>query len=1370
LDINLYGLWKHLSLRIFNKNLIMPFKNSLSIFFVVITSVTVALSLTIINRQLLPGKNDTYPQMWKRVDSCESKGLTESALKIVSGIYERARTENNAQQFVKAVIYKMKFAQYKEEFSQEKNINELAEEAAKAKFPVKPVLHSILADAYWQYYQVNRWKFYNRSQTLNFDKNDIATYDLKALVNAAVFNYRASLRDSVLLKQTKINLFEEVILPGTSSARLWRPTLYDFLAHRALDFFKNSEADVTKAANQFAVNQDDYLKPYPAFLKLSVPQPQDSLDLAYYAVKLFQDLLSFQLKTNNQDGLADLEMERLEFTYANSKNQFRDSLYLETVKATALRFQNSSRAGEIRHLEALWWLSKSPEYKPLESDRYKWNRKKALAICNEIIKKYPRSRGAQMAANTVNNIRRKNLSLTAEQVNEPQQPNRVLIHYSNVTKVYFRLVKTDYFAYQKLMRRQYEKDFVSKILALPTVQAFEQMLPEDPDFNPHAVETKVPPLEHGYYVLVASDSPQFLAKESVINFQLYIVSDLAYINKNKATGGYDFYVLHRQTGKPVKQATAQVLFNTYNYKNNAYEYSKGKSYTTDDNGHFELEGDDRNTNNFFVEFTSGKDKLMSDGNFYNYRDYENNSGETRSFIFTDRAIYRPGQTIYFKAIVLKSLKNRSEILTGQRVTLTFYDVNHEKISAQDLVTNDYGTVSGSFTAPQGVLTGQMQITDGYGSVSVSVEEYKRPKFETRFDTLKGSYKINEQVSLKGFAKAYAGNNIDNADVKYRVLRRVNYPDWWYWYRPYQNNSASEVEITNGVLKTDDQGYFEIKFRALPDPAADKKDNPVYTYEVMADVTDMNGETRSAQVDFRVGYKALELDFSCPAIINVADLPKMSVSARNLNGVEEIVKGKLTVYELTQPQKVFRKRLWEQPDKHLFSREAYYKLFPHDLYEDETNQYTWKKSKKVFDRNFDTKTDKNIVITEFKNLSPGVYLAEGICVDKTGEEVKSFNYITVFNPASNELPFKTPQWSYDIKQIAEPGETASFIIASSYNDLNCLYELESQARRERKFISPSLKPVEIPVIDEDRGGISTATHFIKHGRIYSSAHYITVPFTNKELVVEYATFRNKLLPGQQEEWTLTVKNKKGDKAAAEMLAALYDASLDAFSPNVWNFNIYNSFYPRAAWMHSLEDVVQSFPSGNYRNDYVNVDPLDYDRLNYFGMNYYAGRNGGYRMYKQSARNSVAFQAEGAELEDAVSAQSGVAASQIPALKADAALADKIFGGNAKDTKPGSDKTPEEKNQEQQPPPRKNFNETAFFFPQLRTNEKGEVLIKFTIPESLTKWKFMGLAHTKDLSYGRTQNEVITQKELMVVPNAPRFFRENDKMTFVAKLLN
>lgn len=1321
---------------------------------------------------LLPDKNEPYAALWKRVDSCERKGLTESALKVVEGIYARSKAENNAPQLVRSVIYKMKYARYKDDFSQEKNIGQLLEEVRQAKFPVKPVLESLLAESYWQYYQANRWKFYDRSQTVAFNKEDVATYDLKSLVSEVIAHYRASLQDTARLKDTKIDVFEEIVIPGAASTRLWRPTLYDFLAHRALGFYKNSEAGITKAANQFALNDAAYLQPYPEFLKFIPARPQDSLELKYEAVVLFRELLNFHRQTHNDNALVDLEMERLQFMMSESHHPAKDTLYLGTLSWLQNRFAKNARAAELHHFEAQWWAEKAALYNPLAGEEHKWDRKKAAEICNGILKKYPGSKGAQLAKNTLLDIQAHTLSVTAEETNDANLPNRVLVNYRNVPKVYFRLVKADYLDFLKLQNKYYDKEAVSRLLRWPAVMEFAQELPDDKDYNPHAVEVKVPGAGPGYYVLLASTSPQFQARESSLCYQLYAVSGMAYMARRKTGGGYEVYVLDRQTGQPLKQVKAQLWYQVYNYGSGSYEFQKAASYTSNEQGLFSIDPVQGASNSFMMELTHGKDKLFSKTEFYTYSEHEYKAPETRSFIFTDRAIYRPGQTVYFKSILLRGIKNRQEIVPGQALTLTFYDVNRQKIASQELVTNAYGTVSGSFTAPQSGLTGQMSITDNYGTAYISVEEYKRPKFEAAFDTLKGIYRLNDEVSLKGFARAYAGNAVDGSEVKYRVLRRVDYPYWWSWYRPYYR-PASEVEIASGVSKTNDKGGFEIRFKALPDPTVDKTENPTYTYEISADVTDVNGETRSAQTHFRVGYKALELSVYCPEVISLLDLPKMTVSAVNLNGVEEKARGQLTVYELHQPDHVFRRRLWAQPDKQVYSQQEYYKLFPNDLYADEDNRYKWGKKRQAFTRNFDTEKDKNVLMSEFKNLQPGVYLVEGLCKDKFGEEVKSVNYITVYNPSSGELPLKTPLWSHAVKTSAEPGETAAFISASSYSNVTALYELEGEERQEKSFISPSMKPLEISVTEKDRGGLVAGVHFIKFGRVYSASHYITVPFSNKDLVIEYASFRNKLLPGQKEEWKLTVKNKKGDKAAAEMLATLYDASLDAYRPNQWNFGLYSTFYPRFQWTHSLERESQPYQYSDYAYRYAAVEEISYDELNYFGLSFYGdGRwygNGGavYKKYKSGGRRSE----EKPEAEEM--AMDAVAAAPAAGMKEQFKAADKNIAPGEADAKDGASISRRGSGAAQNEAPvaaRKNFNETAFFFPQLQTNEQGEVLIQFTIPESLTKWKFMGLAHSKDLSYGQTQNEVVTQKELMVMPNAPRFFREGDKMTFVSKVAN
>jgi hypothetical protein len=231
-------------------------------------------------------KGDSYEKLWKRVDSCENKGLTESALKIVNGIYSKAKTENNAPQFVKAILHRMKFESYKEEFSLEKSIFKLRDEANAAKFPIKPVLQSILADAFNQYFQNNRWKFYDRTATVNFKNDDIETWDLKAINYAIISNYKASLENSDSLKRTKIDIYDAILEKGTTECRQWRPTLYDFLGHSALGYFMSSEADVSRPANRFTVNDEEFLKPYSDFLDASIINPSDSLETKVLCIKV----------------------------------------------------------------------------------------------------------------------------------------------------------------------------------------------------------------------------------------------------------------------------------------------------------------------------------------------------------------------------------------------------------------------------------------------------------------------------------------------------------------------------------------------------------------------------------------------------------------------------------------------------------------------------------------------------------------------------------------------------------------------------------------------------------------------------------------------------------------------------------------------------------------------------------------------------------------------------------------------------------------------------------------------------------------------------------------------------------------------------
>ncbi|MBL7895404.1 MAG: hypothetical protein JNK50_08960 [Bacteroidia bacterium] len=1332
--------------------------------------------------EIMISKGDNYEKLWKRVDSCENKGLTESALKIVEAIYAKAKTENNAPQFVKAVLHRMKFESVKEEFSLEKSIVKLRDEAEASKFPVKPVLQSILADAYWQYFQNNRWRFYERSTTVNFKNDDITTWDLKTITDATIKNYKASLENADSLKRTKIDIYDEVIVKGTKECRQWRPTLYDFLAHRALTFFLNSEPDITRPANRFTVNDDIYLKAYPEFVNANITNPSDSLETKYFGLRLLQDLTRFHQNDSKPDGLIDVELIRLEHVYNESQNSKKDTLYFSALKGLQSKFASSPRVTEIDYKIANWYLQKSSLYKPLAGDDFKWHKKTAKEICVEAIKKFPDSYGAAQCKNLISSIEAKSMNLSIEEVNEINKPFRALITSTNLNKLYFKVVKTSNLELRKIYRKEYGEKLYNKLLSLPVVKSFEQEIPNDGDYQSHNLEIKMPELQAGYYMILGSVNPDFKYSSNLVSYAQCIVSDIASIERRKEDGTYDFFALNRQTGEPLKNIQVQLWHEKYNYTIRDYEIKKGESLKTDDKGYFNVSYKNDNDRSFFVELTNGNDTYFNNNSYYTYKPYENEYTQIRSHYFTDRAIYRPGQTVYFKGIVLEGKNNDNfKIKANYPVTVAFYDVNYQKISEQNLTTNEYGSVSGQFIAPQGVLNGQMHITDGHGTAYISVEDYKRPKFEVNFNPVVGSYKINDEVTVTGLAKAYAGNVIDGAKVSYRVVRRVNYPYWWWWYRPYYTQSQ-ETEITNGETTTNDTGTYIIKFKALPDESVSKKSQATYQYEIYADVIDINGETHSSQAYVTVGYQALQLNVDADEIINQNEIKPISIRTNNLNGVAEATKGSFVVYRLKQPEKVFRNRLWTQADRNSLTKEEYYKTFPNDLYADELNKYKWEKETKVFEKAFDTgsKTEYDLA-AELKSQKAGQYVIEAICKDKFGEEIKAFQYFTLFKMGGNESPEVSPQWFYTDKHKAEPGEKIAFILNSGYST-NYLYELEHKGKIvDSKMINASMKPNDISVIEDYRGNVSFHTTFIKNNRFYHQNKIISVPYTNKELDIEFSTFRNKLLPGQEEEWKLTIKDKKGDKQVAELMAAMYDASLDAFRSNYWYLSVYQNYYARLNWSSAIGRQTNSSEYNNLPHDYASVPSRYHDYLNYFGLYFYS--NYGYgRGYAEDGAMPLAAAEMDAKSGDApVETKSAAPKKSVMREKS---KADK--NGEAKEEEAndatatgvggiaqnagGKDGKKGKEDELGNVKARSNFNETAFFFPALETNEKGETVIKFTVPESLTKWKVMGLAHTKDLKIGQFQKEVVTQKDLMVMPNAPRFFREGDKMTFISKISN
>ena len=1323
--------------------------------------------------------NYDFEKAWIQVQEFESKGLPESALKIVNEIYKNSKIQKNASNQVKSVIFQLKFLNEKEENSTVKNIYKVQNEIKTAEFPVKPVLHSMLAEMYWRYYQANRWKFKQRTKTVNFKNDDLETWTSEKIVDETIHNYQQSLDNKAELKKYKINLLTEIISGGNEIGKDYRETLFDFLGHRAVDFYMGEEPGLTQPAYNFTINSAEYLLSATEFSKINIIS-KDTLAYKYYALKIFQQLIEFHLNDEKPDALIDVDLKRLQFVYQHLTLSNKTELYLKTLENLEQKYISSPLSTKITYQIASIWQLKGNLYNASKSEDHKLDLKKAFEIAEVAKKRFPKSDGANMCIMLQDQILLKSISVQTEAVNIPNQAFRALIKFKNFTNANWRIIKTDkneITSQRKKWESNYnvnrEEKFLEYFAAKKPVKFGSIILPDEKDFQFHSAEVKIEGVPEGDYMILFSNDENFKTSSNVMAYGFTTISNINFISRNQSDGSNELYVLNRESGQALKAVKVRLLYNKYNSKRSEYVITKGDSFTTDEKGYVKIPLQKRDDiRNFYFDFTYQNDKLSTidiDSYRYSYNGifyqntFDKRQYDNETFFFLDRAIYRPGQTIYFKGLMISTDGKNPKILTKQTSNVVLYDVNHQVVVELKLTTNEYGTFNGSFTAPSSGLTGFMTLDNGSGSTSFSVEEYKRPKFEVNIDTLKGSFRLNEIIKIEGKAQAYSGANIDGALVKYRIVRSARYPYWW-WCRWGYYPTSPEVEILNGQSNTDEKGKFKFDFQALPDLNISKDSDPTFSYKVYVDVTDINGETHSNQKTVDIGYKALlvsadisDFDKSEKESINV------KINSINLAGQFEPAKGKIIIWKLKNPLRTYRERSWEKPDQFIYSEDEFHKFFPHDQFADENNFLKWEKEKEVVQINFDTEKGKNLNFKNIKNWVTGKYLLEISSQDKYNEPVKEVKYFDVFDTNAKHLAYPETNKILPLTTSLEPGGKMQILFSTSLPNTNVLYEIEQDGNiifKEWLNVNNSQHILEFLIKEEDRGGLAAHFAFMKDNRIYIETLNINVPYSNKNLDISFESFRDKLQPGQEEHWKLKIAGPKGEKVMSEMLASMYDASLDSFRPHTWDFNIFSGSVNRLGWIGHKGYEIENFKifDQNWNvNKYLPFNTPYYDNLNWFGYDFYQYNypSGGLR---RSAAPMMSKSRDGDKQKKEISSELAMDDSKLSEVV--------VVGYGTRKNQPPTPPTSKENFSEVKI--RKNFNETAFFFPDLKTDENGNIIINFTIPEALTRWKMMGFAHTQDLKSGMITKELVTQKDLMVVPNQPRFFRENDKMVFAVKV--
>lgn len=1334
-----------------------------------------------------------YDTHWKKVQELDGKGLFRSALLELDVISDNAVKQQNEVQLLKTYIYRIRYVAHLEEGKSEKDKN-VSWKTQTFSPTARAIMKSLQGESLQRYLENNRFELYQRTDIKGDTSTDVSTWSEARLHREITAAYEASLQDIAALKRVDISRYEDILQAGTGNGRKLRPTLYDLVAHRALDYYKSGESQITSPENQFELTDPAAFATADVFMQHRFAST-DSASLQYKAVLLLQDLMRFHAQ--DRAALLDLDLERTTYMNQVAVMPDKEALYVKLLKAQEKAYEGEKEVTQVMSQLAYYYYKEGSKKETSVPEGMTPAAAMQLAktICEKAIALAPVSVGGASCFDLLQGIKGKDLRLETELVNVPGMPFRTLVTYRNTDKIYVRVVHIDE-AFRSSLRAAQEdyRDTTNKywrsIVGRQPLKTWEQSLTGSGDFREHAAEIKIDALPVGTYMLVASANKDFALKENLLAIQFIHVSNISYIlreyNEDNVTSRY--YALHRQTGQPLP-GTKLTVWGTNEYGRSA-KLTQVQTYTANQEGIIDVQWDNKRQN-VRLEWKNGEDQLFIDDFKYVYSyKYQQQSDELKdqhnSYIFTDRAIYRPGQTLYFKGIALTANPGgaKSKVIPGLNATIELYDVNGELVDKLNVTTNEYGAYAGKFTLPTGRLNGEfhLQESGGIAYTAFQVEEYKRPKFYVEFQPVKGTYRVNDSVKVSAKALAYAGNNIDGAQVQYRVTRKARFPyPWLMWRSPFQSESR---EIAHGEVKTAADGTFNITFPALPDlkvPAALK---PVFTYAVSATVTDINGETHSGDQTVSAGYQALEIKLELPGTVLLQDLDSVKIITQNLNGSFEPAEVAVSVSPVKPPARLLRSRYWSKPDQFVIPQAEYEKAFPHDVYNDEDNHESWTREKAVLTQSVTTSEKGSIHLAKEK-LPAGWYELKASTKDKYGEEVVQKQVFEVVDLSQKKLSYPVYVWKYADTKSVEPGEKKQIRIGSSATDVHVL-QLLTQSGKKETFssfnINGTIENRDYTALESDRGNAVFQYVFVKDNRVYTLAETVNVPWSNKQLDVTIASHRDKLLPGEKEKWQVKIKGYKGEQVAAEMVASMFDASLDEFRRQDWAVpSILPQLDAFRFWV--AEDNFRRIMSVNRdditRKSRPELPAFSYDNLNWFG--WYL--TGAYVLLDDKEVSIVGY-SDGRRVHrmyermPGVRAEAAMAAMPAPAMKADMEVAETKkmasmaqAGGKSEDAaKPldqdGSGAVKPAGNIQ----PRKNFNETAFFLPELHTDKDGNISFDFTVPEALTRWRFLSLAHTKDAAFGMAETSIVTQKPLMVQPNAPRFMREGDKIEFSAKISN
>ena len=1205
-----------------------------------------------------PMQAQTYDNLWKELEVLERKDLPKSVISEAMKIYDKAKAEQNVPQMMKAYLTAMQYRSLLTPDSLKVDMNGLEQWASQTgSVEDKAILYSILGEM-----------------------------TMPADVKKGLGYLQASLKDKDRLLLIPVEKLRPMVRVGETSKRYFRDNLYNLLARRAIQIMQQYRWQAAAKANQTNSLPAD-MTDMDQFVTYQFV-PVSDCDLTAAVMQTYQSLLKAYDTETEREGWLLTGVDALNYLYRNFSGNFSNDVCQQELRKWIHTYPAVKTVPEA-YLALAQFL------------QYQNNQVERLRIVREGIAGYPRYEGINQLKNIEKEILNASLSLEIATA-YPGEQQSVKVNYKNLTGITLQLYKVNLPVTSAVLQNR-TTHFESKYARLQREEHFS-LKPTTDYLNVDTTLTIQAPQAGIYFLKAVPDGKKGVSDGTLMN-----VTALKTIYRPLPDGTLELVVVDAVSGQPVSEAEVTI------YTEKGGGYSPQQTYQADKQGTLKL--DFLNSNKYWYNAHTAADNAMPILNLWK-NDYYYKESKRKEVLqlFTDRSIYRPGQTVYVSGLAYEMEKDSTRVLADKKYTVSLYDANNNETGKVEVRTNGFGSFSGQFVLPSPCLTGYFSLRAADTSVSFKVEEYKRPTFDVTFEPVKVEYQVGDSIEVVGMAKTFAGAPVQNARVHYNISRSYA----WVWR--FMGRGSARWE---GEAMTDADGKFTVPVHFEID--SDRRESPLwyYTYNIQADVTDGAGETQQANLSLPLGSTSM--------VLNMDNLPDNLVKEKKL----EI---KLTAMNLSG----------EPVDTPVTYQVV-------EMEEQKDGQE--KEGRKVLTGTVEA--NKSFVPEAIYALPSGNYRLKLSAKDTQGRECTASKNFLLFSLNDKRPPFVITDWFYQDGLEFDAASPATVYIGSSEKNVYLLYDVFAGNKRlesKRIELSDSVVSFRFPYKKEYGDGILVSMAFVKDGRLYSHNARIMKPAPEKKLQLKWTTFRDKLRPGQQEEWKLTVLYPDGSPAEAEMLATMYDASLDKiYSAHKLDFGVdFHYVVPLTYWNTSY-----------MRNAYLYVDfplkrlravPLEYSELIIPSTGRMEAMVVGYGGSPR-ATLAGALKIRGRSAANAVMNQEAVTDMVLQEEMVETSAQEKVEMGSSEELAETGDIQI-----------RENFAETAFFYPQLRTNEKGEVSISFVLPESLTRWTFMGLAHTRNVDYGKIEATATASKEFMLQPNMPRFVRVGDKANIAASLMN